>query len=706
MTENTAGTNNIDSLAERAKEMLERVRGPVDSIEADTPVNPAPAVTESAITTTVEEELPVEELAVEELAVEELAVEELAVEELAVEELAVTDDDSIDQAIDSLSDEVTVGANSEPEPEPEPTSRLGALADQAKHSLAAVSTTDTRSTTLETDEVDATGGIDLSDSASADDAESFDAADLGDLIESDLEDLDAIGTTEVITPDAQDSDETAVDNVDIDLEKTIDIDWAEAGNIELPEDLDEPAEATDPDTAEDEEAPTALLTDDLAEDQAVTDLIALDNIALEDISFDEPPEDDPTRPSGLGLSAAAMAGSAAVASITGDDGGSVSELESLDGDIKAAAATRSYTSVPKPEPKVDSDLNDLFTKEDTPATDSKRSYSLLILVLLALAVLLLLWVMSDDADDAETGATDANATSVQPDDDDATPVTTAEPAPDSTEVETTTAAPTTLPEPTVPPTVWNLVGVESGTSQFAELGAPLGLQAALEQTVDADGNPLEFTLFAPSDDAISALTQAQRDALAQDVTAAEQLIDYHFVDQRLTKELLLEAAGGELMTRAGLPIFVDTEDGDIVLNGTTRIALTEFEAGNGNVLVVDTVLQQPTINTVLNLGNIQFEVISSVITDAGKAELQKAVDYFNENPEANALIEGHTDTDGDADANLRLSDRRARAVREFLIEQGIDGSRLVARGFGESEPILVNGVEDKNASRRIEFTLQ
>ena len=143
-----------------------------------------------------------------------------------------------------------------------------------------------------------------------------------------------------------------------------------------------------------------------------------------------------------------------------------------------------------------------------------------------------------------------------------------------------------------------------------------------------------------------------------------------------------------------------------MLNGTTRIALSEFEAGNGNVLVVDSVLQQPTINTVLNLGNIQFEVISSVITDAGKAELQKAVTYFNENPDANALIEGHTDTDGDAEANLLLSDRRARAVREFLIQQGIDGSRLVARGFGEAEPILVDGVEDKNASRRIEFTLQ
>jgi len=443
-----------------------------------------------------------------------------------------------------------------------------------------------------------------------------------------------------------------------------------------------------------------MTVDDLVEDQAVTDLIALDDIGLDDI-----PEEDSSRPDGLGLSAAAVAGSAAVASLTGTDGEPASEVENLDGDIQAAAATRTYTSVPKRKPKVDNDLNSLFIEDDAPDVESGRSYTLLILVVLALAVLLLLWVLSDDGDSAPDSI-DAATTSTQTDDGDSATVTTVEAVPDATEPETTTEAPTTVPEPTTPPTAWSLVGIESGTSQFAELGAPLGLQAALEQDVDADGNPFEFTLFAPSDEAISALTQAQRDALAQDVTAAEQLIDYHFVDQRLTRELLVEASGGQLMTRAGLPIFVDTEGDDVVLNGTTRIALSEFEAANGNVLVVDSVLQQPTINAVLNLGNIQFEVISSVITDAGKAELQKAVAYFNENPDANALIEGHTDTDGDAQANLLLSDRRARSVRDYLIQQGIDGSRLVARGFGEAQPILIDGIEDKNASRRIEFTLQ
>ena len=194
--------------------------------------------------------------------------------------------------------------------------------------------------------------------------------------------------------------------------------------------------------------------------------------------------------------------------------------------------------------------------------------------------------------------------------------------------------------------------------------------------------------------------------MAEDLDDVERLINYHLVNERLTPELLLDAAGGELMTRSGLPISVENVDGDIVLNETTRISLSALEAGNGNVIIIDEVLQPPSINTVVDLGDIQFEVISSVLTEESREELQKAVQYFNANPSASALIEGHTDTDGEADSNLRLSDRRARSVRNFLIEQGIDGSRLIARGFGEAEPILVDGVEDKDASRRIEIVLQ
>ena len=106
---------------------------------------------------------------------------------------------------------------------------------------------------------------------------------------------------------------------------------------------------------------------------------------------------------------------------------------------------------------------------------------------------------------------------------------------------------------------------------------------------------------------------------------------------------------------------------------------------------------------VIGLENIEFEVGSAVITANGQAELQKAIDFFAANAGVSAVIEGHTDTDGADDLNLALSQSRADAVRQFLIDNDIEADRLTAVGFGETRPVLVDGVEDKAASRRIEF---
>jgi OOP family OmpA-OmpF porin len=65
-------------------------------------------------------------------------------------------------------------------------------------------------------------------------------------------------------------------------------------------------------------------------------------------------------------------------------------------------------------------------------------------------------------------------------------------------------------------------------------------------------------------------------------------------------------------------------------------------------------------------------------------------------------VEGHTDTDGDANRNLQLSAARAQTVQNALLERGVTAPMEIA-GFGETQPILANGVEDKAASRRVVF---
>jgi outer membrane protein OmpA-like peptidoglycan-associated protein/uncharacterized surface protein with fasciclin (FAS1) repeats len=70
------------------------------------------------------------------------------------------------------------------------------------------------------------------------------------------------------------------------------------------------------------------------------------------------------------------------------------------------------------------------------------------------------------------------------------------------------------------------------------------------------------------------------------------------------------------------------------------------------------------------------------------------------------VVEGHTDSDGITDENLALSLIRAQAVRQALVERGVDGGSIAAEGFGSTVPVLVDGVEDKAASRRVEFRVE
>ncbi|MDR2127578.1 MAG: OmpA family protein [Burkholderiaceae bacterium] len=98
----------------------------------------------------------------------------------------------------------------------------------------------------------------------------------------------------------------------------------------------------------------------------------------------------------------------------------------------------------------------------------------------------------------------------------------------------------------------------------------------------------------------------------------------------------------------------------------------------------------------------------------GKADLQpQAHQYLDEvvkllNSEAsrNVLIEGHTDNTGGAALNKELSEQRAQAVRQALVERGVDKTRITARGLGETMPIASNATADgRQANRRTDITI-
>ncbi|MBU2953147.1 OmpA family protein [Marinobacter sp. F3R08] len=105
---------------------------------------------------------------------------------------------------------------------------------------------------------------------------------------------------------------------------------------------------------------------------------------------------------------------------------------------------------------------------------------------------------------------------------------------------------------------------------------------------------------------------------------------------------------------------------------------------------------------------VQFPTDSSVIGNAYDDEIRRVADFMQENPETIVEIAGHSDSRGNADYNLSLSQRRAEAVAGRLTESlGIEASRVQATGYGEEQPIASNQTADgRAANRRVEARIQ
>jgi outer membrane protein OmpA-like peptidoglycan-associated protein len=103
-------------------------------------------------------------------------------------------------------------------------------------------------------------------------------------------------------------------------------------------------------------------------------------------------------------------------------------------------------------------------------------------------------------------------------------------------------------------------------------------------------------------------------------------------------------------------------------------------------------------------GNIFFSPASARLDSASNALLDNIYDIVSRCPGMVIEIGGHTDSDGSDAANAALSERRAKAVDDYLRAKGIPGERMVTKGYGESEPFVANDTPaNKARNRRIEF---
>jgi OmpA-OmpF porin, OOP family len=109
---------------------------------------------------------------------------------------------------------------------------------------------------------------------------------------------------------------------------------------------------------------------------------------------------------------------------------------------------------------------------------------------------------------------------------------------------------------------------------------------------------------------------------------------------------------------------------------------------------------------VLTLGDVLFESNMSDLKTEALHDLYVLVTFLKEHPDRNILIEGYTDNVGAEGYNLELSQRRAAAVRHFLVHNGIDPERVTARGYGQAYPVASNTTKvGRQDNRRVEVVI-
>ena len=102
----------------------------------------------------------------------------------------------------------------------------------------------------------------------------------------------------------------------------------------------------------------------------------------------------------------------------------------------------------------------------------------------------------------------------------------------------------------------------------------------------------------------------------------------------------------------------------------------------------------------LVLEGILFETGSATIDPESNPRIDRVVEYMTHRPSVRIRIAGHTDNVGDPRRNQALSEARAQAVRSYIVSHGIDGSRVEAVGYGDTQPVASNDTEEGRAQNR------
>ncbi|MBR2250396.1 MAG: PD40 domain-containing protein [Prevotella sp.] len=171
----------------------------------------------------------------------------------------------------------------------------------------------------------------------------------------------------------------------------------------------------------------------------------------------------------------------------------------------------------------------------------------------------------------------------------------------------------------------------------------------------------------------------------------------------------------------GYPINTPADENNLIVAPDGRTALFSSDRADGYggqdiysfvmpaslrpeaITFIDPVVQAEnllTLGDTVTLRNIFFQTASDALVETSLAELERLAEALKKHPKLRLEVGGHTDAVGSDADNMALSERRAKAVHDYLILCGVDPSRLTYRGYGESRPVATNDTPEGRARNR------
>ncbi|MBX2899096.1 MAG: OmpA family protein [Cyclobacteriaceae bacterium] len=113
-----------------------------------------------------------------------------------------------------------------------------------------------------------------------------------------------------------------------------------------------------------------------------------------------------------------------------------------------------------------------------------------------------------------------------------------------------------------------------------------------------------------------------------------------------------------------------------------------------------------TVGKVMRLDDLNFDAGRSIIAASSYSELDEVATMLKKNPRMVIQLEGHTDTRGNANANLKLSEERVLAVKKYLVTKGANKNRVKTKAFGGTQPLSMEDTEAAHSlNRRVEVRI-